>query len=280
MSHILFKTFLLVFVLTSCATTVDQTIPLSNEFEVSSKVITLENPSWRIPDSIYNINLDTYHTESSKTSWRSADRTLVNRKKDISFINYILFDDALSFITEEFEVEETQIFSFNLAKDDLLISTSKCEIFSHSLAKDTVAADIEYSNKSSNSHHSNRVKTYLVCAIKHNNKLWELTLISNSEKNIKVQLKSESLFYDIKGVSKIINLVKDNNVIEKRNSPPWRSLKSGLEFFQYKEQVAALSFVGKPKIWLRDDLSTESKELLLSVNYSLTMFNWLDSSWR
>lgn len=280
MSHILFKTFLLVSVLTSCATTVDQTIPLSNEFEVSSKVITLENPSWRIPDSIYNINLDTYHTESSKTSWRSADRTLVNRKKDISFINYILFDDALSFITEEFEVEETQIFSFNLAKDDLLISTSKCEIFSHSLAKDTVAADIEYSNKSSNSHHSNRVKTYLVCAIKHNNKLWELTLISNSEKNIKVQLKSESLFYDIKGVSKIINLVKDNNVIEKRNSPPWRSLKSGLEFFQYKEQVAALSFVGKPKIWLRDDLSTESKELLLSVNYSLTMFNWLDSSWR
>lgn len=280
MSHILFKTFLLVSVLTSCATTVDQTIPLSNEFEVSSKIITLENPSWRIPDSIYNINLDTYHTESSKTSWRSADRTLVNRKKDISFINYILFDDALSFITEEFEVEETQIFSFNLAKDDLLISTSKCEIFSHSLAKDTVAADIEYSNKSSNSHHSNRVKTYLVCAIKHNNKLWELTLISNSEKNIKVQLKSESLFYDIKGVSKIINLVKDNNVIEKRNSPPWRSLKSGLEFFQYKEQVAALSFVGKPKIWLRDDLSTESKELLLSVNYSLTMFNWLDSSWR
>ena len=98
MSHILFKTFLLVSVLTSCATTVDQTIPLSNEFEVSSKVITLENPSWRIPDSIYNINLDTYHTESSKTSWRSADRTLVNRKKDISFINYILFDDALSFI--------------------------------------------------------------------------------------------------------------------------------------------------------------------------------------
>lgn len=280
MSHILFKTILLVSVLTSCATTIDQTIPLSNEFEASSKVITLENPSWRIPDSIYNINLDTYHTESSKTSWRSADRTLVNRKKDISFINYILFDDALSFITEEFEVEETQIFSFNLAKDDLLISTSKCEIFSHSLAKDTVAADIEYSNKSSNSHHNNRVKTYLVCAIKHNNKLWELTLISNSEKNIKVQLKSESLFYDIKGVSKVINLVKDNNVIEKRNSPPWRSLKSGLEFFQYKEQVAALSFVGKPKIWLRDDLSTESKELLLSVNYSLTMFNWLDSSWR
>jgi len=280
MSHILFKTILLVSVLTSCASTVDQTIPLSNDFEVSSKVITLENPSWRIPDSIYNINLDTYHTESSKTSWRSADRTLVNRKKDISFINYILFDDALSFITEEFEVEETQIFSFNLAKDDLLISTSKCEIFSQSLAKDTVAADIEYSNKSSNSHHSIRVKTYLVCAITHNNKLWELTLTSNNEENIKIKLKSESLFYEIKGVSKIINLVKDNNVIEKRNSPPWRSLKSGLEFFQYKEQVAALSFVGKPKIWLRDDLSTESKELLLSVNYSLTMFNWLDSSWR
>jgi hypothetical protein len=280
MSHILFKTTLLVFVLTSCTSAVDQTIPLSNEFEVNSRVITLESPSWRIPDSVYNKNLGTYHIESSKTSWRSTDRTLVNRKKDISFINYILFDDALSFITEEFEVEETQMFSFNLAKDDLLISTSKCEIFSHSLAKETVAKDIEYSSKSSNSHHSARVKTYLICAITHNKKLWELTLTSYSENNIKVQLKSEGLFYDIRGVSKIINLVKDGNLIEKRNSPPWLSLKSGLEFFQHKKQIAALSFVGKPKIWLREDLPTESKELLLSVNYSLTMFNWLDSNWR
>lgn len=280
MTHTIFKSILILSVLTSCASTVDQTIPLSNEFEANSEIITLENPSWKIPDSIYNKNLGNYSADNSKTSWRSSDRMLVDRKKDTSFINYILFDDALSFITEEFEVDETQMFSFNLVKDDSLISTSKCEIFSQSLAEETVAKDHENTNRISNSSLSTRLKTYLVCSITHNKKLWELTLTSYSEKKVKVKLKSDNLSYEIKAVSKIISLVKDGSIIERRNSPPWLSLKSGLEFFQNTKQVAALSFVGKPKIWLKDDLSSESKELLLSVNYSLTMFNWLDSNWR
>ena len=280
MTHTLFKTILILSVLTSCSSTIDQTIPLSNEFETNSKVITLETPSWRIPDSIYNKDLDEYSTVNAKTSWRSSDKKLVDRKKDTSFINYILFDDNLSFITEEFEVDDTQIFSFDLVKKGLLISTSKCEIFSQSLTKETVAKDIEYSTKKSNSSHSNRLKSYLVCAITHNKKLWEFTLTSYSDKQINVQMKSDNVSYQIKGVSKVISLVKDGNKVEKRNSPPWRSLKSGLEYFHNQKQVAALSFVGKPKIWLKDDLSTESKELLLSVNYSLIMFNWLDSDWR
>lgn len=280
MNQLLLKIIVILSVLTSCASTIDQTIPLSNEFEVSSKVITLENPNWKIPDTIYNKNLEQYATENSKTSWRNSDKTLVDRKKDSSFINYILFEDALSFITEEFEVDDTQIFSFDLVKEDSLISTSKCEIFSQSLAKESIAKDIENSKRSSNSSHSTRLKTYLVCAITHNNKLWELTLTSYSKNKFKVQLKSNDLFYEVKGVSKVISLVKDGNIVERRNSPPWLSLKSGLEYYQNTKQVAALSFVGKPKIWLREGLSSESKELLLSVNYSLIMFNWLDSHWR
>ncbi|GAA0820902.1 hypothetical protein GCM10009111_27090 [Colwellia asteriadis] len=280
MIQISLKITVILSVLTSCASTVDQTIPLSNEFEVNSKVITLENPNWKTPDTIYDKNLDQYSTENSKTSWRNSDRTLVDRKKDSSFINYILFDDALSFITEEFEVDDTQIFSFNLVKGDSLISTSKCEIFSQSLAKETVAKDNENSKGSSNSSYGTRLKTYLICAITHNNKLWELTLTSYSKNKLKVQLKSDDLFYEVKDVSKVISLVKDGDIVERRNSPPWLSLKSGLEYYQNTKQVAALSFVGKPKIWLRGDLSSESKELLLSVNYSLIMFNWLDSNWR
>lgn len=258
----------------------DQTIPLSKEFESSSSVITLENPSWRVPDSIYNINLGIYATENSKTSWRNSDSTLVGRKKDTNFINYILFDDALSFITEEFKVEDSQIFSFNLVQDNSLISTSRCEIFSQSSAEETMAGDILYSKKSSNSSHSIRLKTFLVCAITHNNKLWEFTLTSYKEKKIKAQLRTSNLSYEIKEVSKVISLMTDGNIVKRRNSPPWLSLNSGLEFFKNKKQVAALSFVGKPKIWLKENLGTESNELLLTISYGLTMFNWLDSEWR
>lgn len=280
MIHSFFSAILILSVLSSCASTIDKTIPLSNEFVINSKAITLENPAWKIPDTIYNIELDEYSIKSSKTSWRSSDKSVVDRKKDSSFLNYILFDDDLSFITEEFEDENTQVFSFNLVKGDLFISTSACEVFSKSFTKKTSAKDLTSSNSGSQSSLNTRLKTYLVCAITHNKKHWRLTLASANEEKIEAQLTSSDFSYDIQNVSKVISLIKDGDVVERKSSPPWLSFKSGLKFFHNKEQVAALSFVGKPKIWLSNDLPTESKELLLSVNYSLVMFNWLDSNWR
>ena len=102
-----------------------------------------------------------------------------------------------------------------------------------------------------------RLKTYLVCAVTHNKKLWEFTLTSFSERNVKAQLNSDDLSYNVQDVSRMISLVKDGDIVEKRRSPPWLSLNSGLEFFHNKKQVAALSFVTKPKTWLKHSLSTE-----------------------
>jgi hypothetical protein len=47
-----------------------------------------------------------------------------------------------------------------------------------------------------------------------------------------------------------------------------------------KEQNSALSFVGKTKIGLKNDITAQTKKLLASINYNLNMFNWLDSDWR
>ncbi|WP_434951733.1 hypothetical protein ACRWQL_19570 [Shewanella sp. HL-SH4] len=266
--------------LTSCVSTIDQTIPLSNEFQTSSTVIILDNPSFRIPDSVYNNDLGIYSVVNAETSWKSSQKNLVDRKKDISFINYILFDDALSFISAEYEVDDTQRFSFTLQQNDENVSTSKCEIFSQSLTKETEANDIEFSGPSSHSSHNTRLKTYLVCAITHNQKLWQLTLKSYQNQTTIVQVKSDDRSYQVEDISQNVSLVKKGDIIEQRHSAPWRSLSSGLEFFDNKEQVGALSFVGKPKIWLKNDLPDQTKQLLVSINYSLTMFNWLDSDWR
>ena len=280
MIHSLFKIILITSLLTACVSSVDQTIVLSENFKENSKLIVLKTPKWRIQDSVYNQKLSEYFVDNSKTSWIESDKTMVDKNIDTSYINYFLFDSDLSFITEEFEVEDTQKFSFELKKNKSVITTNKCEIFSQSSVKQTVTSEILNSKNTSNDNFSHRLKTFLVCVINHNNTRWELTLLSDAKKTIEAQLKSENLYYEIKGLSKVISLVNNVGIVERKNSPPWLSLRSGLEFFQYKEQVAALSFVGQPKIWLKDNLSSDSTALLLSVNYSLTMFNWLDPSWR
>lgn len=148
------------------------------------------------------------------------------------------------------------------------------------MTKETEANDIEFSRPSSHSSHNTWLKTYLVCAITHNQKLWQLTLKSYQNQTTIVQVKSDDRSYQVEDISQNVSLVKKGDIIEQRHSAPWRSISSGLEFFDNKEQVGALSFVDKPKIWLKNDLPDRTKQLLVSINYSLTMFNWLDSDWR
>jgi hypothetical protein len=279
MSKTLIKTLLLFPFLYSCISTTDETIMLSKNFEANSAIITLDTPIWRIPDSVYNKSVGDYSIVNTDTSGRGSKKELINRDKDTNFLNYILFDD-FTFITEEYNVESTERFSFDLKKNHLLVSTSKCEILSQSSTRVTKSEDILSSNTFSRSGIETRLKTYLICAITHQNTQWQLSFISYAEGGIQAQLKSNDLSYEIKNVTEFISLITGDNGVERRNSPSWLPLKAGLYFYDNKEQVAAQSFVGKPKIWLKDSLSADAKELLLAVNYSLTMFNWLDNDWR
>ncbi|WP_144207645.1 hypothetical protein [Shewanella donghaensis] len=266
--------------LSSCSTTIDRTVPISKEFEASSQLITLETPTWRVSGTVYNMDIGSYSVTQSNTTWVSRDKELIDRTKDTNFINYILFDDVLSVITEEFEVEGTQRFSFSINDEDASVSTSKCEIFSHSLSKETISVDSNTSVIRTSPNMNFRQKTFLICTIEQNNSVWTLSLLSNKNESMKVSLSNNDETYDIKSISEIISIVDGVNGLEKRHSAPWRSLHSGLEFFYDNQQVAAFSFVGNPKIWLNESLSTDSKELMYAVNYSLAMFNWLDSDWR
>ncbi len=274
-----YKIIILLF-LSSCTSIIDSTIPLSSEFEKNSEVIILKTPSWRIKDSVFNKRLGEYSVVNTETSSTTIKTRLLDRKEESNFINYLLFGDSLSFINDTFEVNNSSKFSFDFKKNDLLISTSKCEIFSQNLNEKKITKGSDNDNIISNSGHDTRLKTYLICAILHNEILWKLILTSHKENRVNVQLESQNLLYEVTEVSKFISLVEGNNGIEGRNIPSVLSSKAGLDFLYNKKQVAALSFVGNPKIWLRNDLPVNSKELLLTVNYSLTMFNWLDSDWR
>lgn len=174
--------------------------PFSPNFKKNSKVITLNNPTWRIPDSIYNRKLGNYSTKKSKVSMVRLKSKLISRKREQNLLKFILLDDPLFIKIDKFEFKNSQSFSFSLVKNNSLISTSKCKISSKPLAKKKAGKNRNNSTFSLHSNNGTRQRTNLVCAITHNKKLWEFTLTSYKNKT-ETHLKSEHLSYEVKVIS-------------------------------------------------------------------------------
>jgi len=274
------KSLLITPLLTACITTSDRSIPLSNSFIQEAELIKISAPSWRIPDSVFNLKISDYLIQNSDITWRSHEQKLIDRNKEYSFINYLLFDDDLSFITEKYEVNGTQRFSFDLTKEGAIKNTAKCELFALFLETNKTSDRWTDTKATRSSAFEDRLKTQLICSINNQEKQWQLTLHANKEEKLIVKLKNEQQHFVITEISESIDIAGKAPNIQIRNIPTWLSKKSGLSLSYNHKQIAAHSFVGESKFWLNKDISPDMRELLLTVNYSLTLFNWLDSDWR
>lgn len=268
-------TVVIFFNLIGCTSIVDMDIPLSKQFKQNSNLIVIERPTWRVPDSVYNRKLGNYNTINSKTTSKSYDKTLVGRETtNGSFLNYLLFDKPLYSVINHYNVEMNQRFSFNLVKDGIKKGTSKCEIFSQSLAQESH----EFSGLGhTDRKNSNLAKVYLLCTIENGTQSATLVLESYAYKPLVVRLSSNDLKYTTKEVLERYDILSNG---EKRSSPPWLSISSGLKMYKGMQQVSAVSLLNKSKIRITQSLSVNEKELLLSANFCLTMFTWLEDSWR
>lgn len=268
---------LITLILTACTSVVDSTIPLSKTFKTNTEFIVLKTPNWKASDALYNQKLGSYAIQNSKTTGQKLNEELTGMRREGGFLNYLLFDDNLHHIVKEFNVEGTQRFSFNLLKDKVVKTTSKCEIFSQTSRTQTETGKVIRVGIRDNVNFDDREKTFLVCSINQGNEHWGLTLKSYKDEPLVVKLSSKNASYTIKDISLHYDILSNG---EQKSVPPWMSLHSGLEFYKANHQVSALSFLKKSKIWIKNSLSTDEKALLLSVNYSLMMFNWLDGVWR
>lgn len=263
--------------LTSCTSVIDRTIPLSDEFQTSADLIVVKTPLWRFPDSVYDIKVGEYQTVKADTSFRTTHKELVDTSWGLGLLTYLL-DDELFYLSEEYKIEAYQRFSFSLQQAEQDVSSANCEIFSQNSAKEQHIEKASSSYQPSTKEH--RLKTFLICGITIKGQNWQLTLNSNAQNNTTVTLKNETDLFKVESLSNIITLTQGENGIEKTSSPPWLPDSSGLEFYRGDLQVAAYSFVGDPKIWVRNDIPLSDKEVLFTASYSLTLFNWLDSKWR
>lgn len=100
---------------------IDSTIPVARSLENDSELIYFTRPVLRTATS-FSQNLGELSVENTKVSWQDHDETLINRRVDSDFINYLLFDDNLSFVVEEFDVQKSQRFSFDLIDIGMILA--------------------------------------------------------------------------------------------------------------------------------------------------------------
>lgn len=279
MTNIKKVTLLIVFALSACESVKDVTIPLPVEFVENSELIELETPTWRVPSSVFDKSVGKYSIVNSSVSSTSSDEELVNVKREGNFLNYLLFDDDLHVVTREYNVESSQRFSFDVKSGEEKIVSSKCEIFSQERRDKTDSYEFDGGGHSAY-RFEKRVNTYLICEINNQGSTSTLTLLSVPNKNLKVSFQGGNDLINIESISGAKSIIGEGVSPRVENMPPWASQNSGVEIFDESQTVAAVSFVGKSKLWMKKNLPPEKEELLVSIFYSLSMFNWLDKDWR
>jgi len=283
--------------LTACATTIDRRILLPDEFELHSVAYDIEAPTWMIPDSVYNKKIGDYSVIDADTSFRRSKDKLISSDVKENLISFFVFGDKdLYNKVEEFEVVSTKDFSFIIKNDRSNLSRSQCKITSISIDERTEALittkdndERDFPNFSANDSANNRfarTSTALSCEIKQDEKVYNLNLFSNENRKVNVALSSDIEEIIIENIDQYIVLEINADYNDKNTDsddlyyPRRYAINSGLGLYMNAEQVSALSFVGKPRVWFKDNLPEDKKQLFLTVNYSLLMFNWLDSAWR
>jgi hypothetical protein len=288
MIKIYFKTVLLIPFLTACASTMDMKIPLSEEFENSSDVFIIETPTWRVPDTVYDKNIAGYSVVNTKTSFDSSKEQLIAKEEKENLINFLIFNDKDYYLNiEVYEVVSVREFSFNIKNNTSILSSAHCSVTSISIdEREEEEEGISFSSNMSVYNRGDRLSTYLSCNINDKDSSWNFSLASNENRTVSLKFVSDDESMNVKGISDVVLFVEDekgsiNKITnEEGYYPSHLALNSGLEFFSLTEQVSAISFVGKPRIWLKKGLLEDKKQLLLTVSYSLLMFDWLDSAWR
>lgn len=268
--------------LLGCAS-IKSTIVLPKEFERSSKVVNFKRPVVAVPDSVYHQNFDRYSISNVDVSneYRSSESMGQREELMLTFLsrNGITFDS----ITEELtSINGFKNYSFELYDDNRNSSQSvikvECEvnfeekaITQHSDRLFGKARQVEYEQ---------RLTTNLVCSLTQGENIWGLLAKSNKDREVDLQLSSGASNYVLKPLMERRDFIERGKEQEKLAVAAGSARNSGVAFYRDKKQVAALSLVGRTKIYLDNSLNDNEYQLLLASGFGLAMFDWLENDWR
>ncbi|MFZ6816842.1 hypothetical protein [Undibacterium sp. Ji22W] len=277
-----------------CQSVQNQSIPLHKDFLNTAERLEIKRPNWRLSDSVYQQHLQGYEIHSTETAWAKTDKTELWFSESGGLLDgfeikdkflRLLFLDLLDMRRQtrhRYLFHSEQDFGFVINSDKQAEMRVRCRRVA--LADHLDVVRFSGNQRSSTTEFRQRLNSYLACELQQNNRQWRLTVNTASNADgatPQIQLQEQDLqtSNDIR-----FELVKESSYLV---NGEWRTMTfgpqqfSGLQVQQRNQTIAATSFDGAtPKIWLNGDLPATQKTLMLGINYSLMMYDWLDSGWR
>jgi hypothetical protein len=278
----------------ACQTVQNQSIPLHKNFLENAELLEVKRPTWRLNDAVYRQHLPGYEIHSTETTWAKGDRTELWFSQSGGLLDGIEIKDKflrLLFLDLlDMRKQTRHHYLYNSEQDFGFAVNTEKEAEIHVRCRRVALTDhldiVRFSRnqRSSKTEYRQRLNSYLACELQQNALQWRLTVNTGSTEDaapphIELQEQNSQTPSDMH-----FELVKESSFLV---NGEWRTMTfgpqqfTGLQMYQKNQTLAATSFDGAtPKIWLNKNLPATQKSLLLAINYSLMMYDWLDNGWR
>lgn len=275
----------LLLLIAGCATVVEKSIQLPDEFAVNAERYSLKSPSWRYPGAVFSHDMGEYDTSALKVGQViTTDRNHTAKSfDDSSLLDWLVSRELPAREIIEYDVTQNQSYSYGIRKNEMVIGSSKCESFRLTLQEIEKNNNLSGSRQLNDFIHLTRKKTLLVCAIDLHNKQWELILKLEKDHPASLELKAQDVVYRIEEISDVYAVLKDKKGQTREHdlSKKFTSFAGAGVFNNNGQQIAAVSFIGDlNNIWIDKQESMAVQELMLTAGYALILNNWLDDNWR
>jgi hypothetical protein len=254
-----------------CTHVIDSRMIPDKPFIAADEYI-LKSPGWKLKNkNNFDQNFGVYKISNSYQSWTSSKESEVLGSR-----TYASIPNQLIFGEEEYSnyvQNQSTRFSFHLENNNKK-SEILCTIFSwNDFRKTTYHAThgLHETHKGSLS----RIKTLLSCKINDEKNetpsIFSIEIAITGEFTTKFTNQLEN--FTLKANRSFEDTYNDNSKISSDRLPYWQQKIAGFSIDYNLKQIAAISLMNKPRIWIEKIDNHEALFYATAINFSLFMFN-------
>lgn len=254
--------------LSACVSISEQSLVVPATFEETALVYSYKEPTWRLNDNVYQQTLGKYRIVDAKVSGESTKSTF--KERDISlngFLNWTVFGESLQKSVARWDTTTSQGYSFRLDGEYAQQYLTQCEILSQGVSE----------RINNNPHKNNRTsQSHLLCQIANADETWHLLIEKLNGRGRSARFWQGNVNYDINFSTQISSDKQDEaNMAFHSKLKLLDNRLAGIFVYDAHKLISANSLVGEPKVWIHSALVEQETALFLSLNYAISMYDWL-----
>jgi hypothetical protein len=288
----------LMFSLCGCVSVKDTQAQLDPHFTKVAEDVELKTSNLKLLSSRFNQSFLQFKVSDVQTSAftsfmneRLVDVQHSTVRVEQNFLDWLLFDSPSPF-PYKYSVDsflyETQFegnFSFNFESSGLSTAV-RCRI-SYLQTTTEAHTDLREHQDVNKRSDGQRENTFLSCRAKNSNSEWRFAVEAPVGKPIKAYFPKTDLAasidnnWSLKTINESYQVLSNGSKRDSADLPPWiRNRIAGLALFQHDEQLAAVSIIGKPHLWLSTQAREQEREKAAICMFALFVFNDMDVGWN